>query len=74
MLFLHFRGYKNTQITLLELMTMEDQLKLIHCTDVLIGVQGAGLQWYVRGLRWKEKKFAVPISLYNVNLSVKCLM
>ena len=44
----HFRGYKNTQIRLLEAMKMEDQLKLIHCTDVLIGVQGAGLQWYVR--------------------------
>ena len=47
-------------------MTMEDQLKLIHCTDVLVGVQGVGLQWYVRGLRSKNKNSAVPISLYNV--------
>ena len=42
-----FRGYNNTDIVLLEQMELSDQMKLIHCTDVLVGVQGAGLQWSV---------------------------
>lgn len=39
------RGYQNTVMVILEHLSFEEQMKLIHCTDVLIGVQGAGLQW-----------------------------
>ena len=47
-----FSGYHNAEVVYLEEKRMKDQMQLILCTDVLIGVQGAGLQWLVL----KDKK------------------
>ena len=37
-------GY-NAKIVQMEKLTLKEQAQLIHCTDVLVGVAGAGLQW-----------------------------
>ena len=44
-LFFNFRGFHNVELVYFENLPFEVQLNLIHCTDLLIGVQGAGLQW-----------------------------
>ncbi len=38
-------GVKNIHIAKMAKMTMLAQLQLVHCSDVLIGAQGAGLIW-----------------------------
>ena len=41
-----FRGY-NAHIVYFEDLKVDEQMQVALCTDVLIGVQGAGLQWLV---------------------------
>ncbi len=38
-------GWTNTDVVTFEDLSIEDQLKTIACTDVLVGIQGAGLEW-----------------------------
>ena len=38
-------GYNNTIVIDLEDMTVQEQYQLIRCTRILIGINGAGLQW-----------------------------
>ena len=40
-----FSGYNNVEEVIFETLQFETQMKIIQCTDLLIGVQGAGLQW-----------------------------
>ena len=37
-------GY-DTRVIFMEKLTLAEQAQLIHCTRVLVGVTGAGLQW-----------------------------
>ena len=39
-------GFTNTRSLTYEEYTVEDQIRLMACTDLLIGVQGAAMQWY----------------------------
>ena len=41
-------GFNKTRSVLLEDYTTQEQTLLMTCADLLIGVQGAGLQWYVQ--------------------------
>ena len=57
-------GYHVT-IAVMEKLTLKQQAQLIHCTDVLVGVTGAGLQWAyfmknhstVFEIAWPEKEW-----------------
>ncbi len=40
-------GYRNVSAVSFEKYSLEEQMQIAHCTDVLIGVQGAGLMWSV---------------------------
>ena len=37
----------SVEIVVMETMSLRQQMQKIYCTDVLIGVHGAGLTWYV---------------------------
>ena len=41
------RGFTNTHLVDFAELTIAEQMQLAHCTKVLIGVQGAGLIWFV---------------------------
>ena len=41
-------GFVKARPILLEDYTAQEQTLLMTCADLLIGVQGAGLQWYVQ--------------------------
>ena len=38
-------GHNNVQVVDLTKHTFEEQLHIVFCTDILVGVQGAGLTW-----------------------------
>ena len=40
-------GFANVQAVDMEELSLDDQIRTIACTTVLVGVQGAGLQWAV---------------------------
>ncbi len=66
-------GFKNTQVFTFENMTFSEQYAIIRCTDILIGVRGAGLQWLTfmrpnRGLMelsWKKFGLHFSTSTYT---------
>ncbi len=39
------KGFKYTEIVIFEKLSLQEQLQVIACTDVLVGIQGAGLEW-----------------------------
>ena len=38
-------GYKAVKVVDFAKLDFVEQLRTVHCTDILIGVQGAGLTW-----------------------------
>ena len=38
-------GYNNAHVVDFEKMTLAEQLRTAYCTDIMLGVQGQGLQW-----------------------------
>ena len=38
-------GFNNTIVTVFEDISTMDQMKIVRCTDIFIGVHGAGLAW-----------------------------
>lgn len=40
-------GYPESEVIILENLSVEEQLKLVACSPVMVGVQGAGLQWSI---------------------------
>ena len=38
-------GYKAVRVADFAELNFVQQLRIVHCTDILIGVQGAGLAW-----------------------------
>lgn len=39
-------GYTNSSVVYMEDLSIQEQMQVIHCADVLIGVQGAALTWF----------------------------
>ena len=39
-------GYKNVKIVYLEEHSTAEQMQIMYCADVLLGVQGSGMVWY----------------------------
>ena len=41
------RGYSDVRVESFENQTVQEQIRIVRCASVLIGVQGAGLAWYM---------------------------
>ena len=39
-------GYTNVMVIYLENLSLQKQMQIIHCADVLLGIQGSGMVWY----------------------------
>ena len=65
-------GY-NAKVVYMEKLTIKEQAQLIHCTNILVGVAGAGLQWgyfmkdnsTVFEIAWPDKEWHFFFSATN---------
>ena len=38
-------GFNNTEVVVFEDLSTKEQMKIVRCTNIFVGVQGAGLAW-----------------------------